>query len=459
VSPEEEAAGFGSAQDRLRATLEANPDDLEPALGPLLDRLLLAEGIAELDPECRTMVLGAFALALVDAFARREREAEGDYRPDPKSERFPEWQAPKSPVESPPAPRGKQSLTGLVGEWWREAQATGRKRSTYESYRNSMAALVAFLKHDDASRVTPEDLIRFKDYRLASINPRTGKPISPKTVKDSDLAGLKTVFGNAVTNRRMATNPAAGLTIKVGKRPKLRSKGFTDEEARALLRAALTHKAGSEQPRTAAAKRWVPWLCAYTGARVGELAQLRKQDLRREGEHWVVTITPEAGTVKTNEARDVVLHPHLAELRFPEFVAGAPAGHLFLKPGKAGDVRGPLRGLKNRLAEFAREVVPDPKRRPEPWLAASLQDGGHGGGHRTASARRDPRAGPRSVADTYGDVTVRTMAGHGEAAPDRSGGEAMSGRTTLREALERVYETRGSTSAAGGLCEAKPSRA
>lgn len=50
----------------------------------------------------------------------------------------------------------------------------------------------------------------------------------------------------------------------------------------------------------------------------------------------------------------MVLHSHLVELGFPEFVEAAPAGHLFLKPSKSGDVLGPLQGLKNRLAEFVR---------------------------------------------------------------------------------------------------------
>jgi integrase len=30
-----------------------------------------------------------------------------------------------------------------------------------------------------------------------------------------------------------------------------------------------------------AAKRWVPWLCAYTGGRVGELTQLRVKDIEQ----------------------------------------------------------------------------------------------------------------------------------------------------------------------------------
>jgi integrase len=206
---------------------------------------------------------------------------------------------------APPAPSEAASvtLTGIIEGWWTEAKATGRKPSTYESYRNTVAGLVVFLGHDDAKRVTPEDIVRFKDYRLASTNPRTGKPVSAKTVKDSDLAALKTLFGWAVSNRKLTTNPATGITIKLGKPQKLRGKGLTEEEAKAILQAALNLERGGERGGTFAAKRWVPFLAAYTGARLGELAQLRKQDVRQEDGHWIIELTPSAGTIKTNEAR------------------------------------------------------------------------------------------------------------------------------------------------------------
>lgn len=405
----EEEAAFALMAERLNAGPEL--PELENLLGPLVDRLLLAKGISAVDEPSRFLLLEALAQALRDAFASRARQAAGDYRPDANAERFPAWEKPEVEPEGRTAPASASvSLKGLVEDWWKEAQATGRKPSTHESYRNSMAALVAYLGHDDAGRLTPENVVGFKDHRLASINPRTNKPISAKTVKDSDLSGLKTVFGWAVTNRRMASNPAAGLTIKLGKPKKLRSKGFTDAEAVALLLAARAYKNPEERPRTAAAKRWVPWLCAYTGARVGELAQLRKQDLREEGGQWVIHITPEAGTVKTDEARDVVLHQHLVDEGFVQFVKDAPGGHLFLKVGKEGEVRGPLRGLKNRLAEFARVQVPDERVMPN-----------HGWRHRLKTVARsvgiDSRIvdaiqghAPRTAGDDYGDVTVEAMA-------------------------------------------------
>jgi len=96
-----------------------------------------------------------------------------------------------------------------------------------------------------------------------------------------------------------------------------------------------------------------------TTSPLGEMAQLRKEDVRREGQYWTATITPEAGTVKSDEVRVVVLHPHLIELGFIKFVQSARPGHLFLRPSDDGDVLGPLQGVKNRLAEFVRALVPD----------------------------------------------------------------------------------------------------
>jgi integrase len=337
------------------------------------------------------------------------RRAGRDYRPDKRPERFPEWQ-PSAPPKEDSAASLTLTLTGILDGWWTEAKATGRKPSTHESYRNTVAGFVAFLGHDDAKRVTPEDVVRFKDHRLASINPRTGKPISAKTVKDSDLSGLKTLFGWAVSNRKLTSNPVTGITIKLGKPQKLRGKGLTEEEVKAILSAASKVTQGGESAATFAAKRWVPFLAAYTGARVGELAQLRKQDATREGEHWVLLLTPEAGTIKTNEARKVVLHPHLIDLGFPAFLRAASPGHLFLKPAKDGDVLGPLQGLKNRLSEFVRTVITDPNVAPMHGFRHRFKTIGLEAGISTRVLDAIQGHAARTAGDSYGDVTVKAMA-------------------------------------------------
>ncbi len=413
-------------RDRLRLT-PATPEEkrmrllaaLERRFGPVVDVVLGREGLV-VDEDSRSRLLMQVAEAMQQATKINARKTKGDYRPDPDAARFPEWEPPRlnghdrEGLNS--ASVGKKvTLTSLVEGWWREAKATGRSISTHQSYSTTVDKLAKFLGHNDARRVTPEDIVRFKDYRLSEVNPKTGKPVSPKTVKDSDLAGLKAVFGWAVSNRLLPSNPAEGITIKLGKPKRVRSKGFTDAEAQAILKAASELQRGKETLKTFAAKRWVPWLCAYTGSRVGEMAQLRKQDLRQQSGIWVLTVTPEAGTVKGGQAREIPLHPHLVELGFPTFVMSAPDGHLFLNPNDAEPdpekrVLGPLQGVKNRLQEFARKFVPDRNVAPN-----------HGWRHRFKTLWRevglDPRImdqiqghAARTVGDEYGDVTIKAMA-------------------------------------------------
>lgn len=322
------------------------------------------------------------------------------------------------PVGQPPVasggtarePQAKLALTELLSGWWAEAKATGRKVSTYDNYRNTINNFVSFLNFDDATKVSTDDVIAFKDFRLSTPSERTNRVPSAKTVKDTDLAALKTIFGWAVVNRKLAANPAASVTVRVGKAPKLRSKGFTEGEAKKLLFAAFAYTPGAERACTAAAKRWVPWLCAFTGARVGEIGQLRKQDVRREGDWWVIRITPEAGTVKTDEAREIVIHPQVVKLGFPEFVSQSAEGPLFLLPGKQGDVLGPLQGLKNRLAEFAREIVTDPNVAPNHGWRHRFKTIGIEAGIETRVLDAIQGHAGQSVSDRYGEVTLRARA-------------------------------------------------
>lgn len=117
-------------------------------------------------------------------------------------------------------------------------------------------------------------------------------------------------------------------------------------------------------PEHAAARRWVPWLCAYTGARVNEMTQLRGEDIRREIGIPCLRITPEAGTVKNKTLRFVPLHEHLIEQGFLEFVRSRGDGPLFFDPGakRGGKERGSLAARTGRhLGEWVRELgIDDP---------------------------------------------------------------------------------------------------
>jgi integrase len=109
-------------------------------------------------------------------------------------------------------------------------------------------------------------------------------------------------------------------------------------------------------PEYQLACKWVPWLLAYTGARVGEIAQLRAEDVRQDGEHWVLTLTPEAGNVKTNEFRLVPLHPHLVEMGFPAVATAKKTGPLFYAPERRETKTG-SKPLSDKVGEKLRAAV------------------------------------------------------------------------------------------------------
>ncbi|WP_143279277.1 DUF6538 domain-containing protein [Bradyrhizobium ottawaense] len=335
-----------------QAALKWDADTAKREMAPYVDELLQRKAL-RIDDDSWARLAGALHEAFKEATALLERRGRGDYGPDLVEARFPEW-------EANTAPSGQAGVTvaALFADWELESRAAGVTEKTISEYKSVLTRFAVFVGHDDATRITPHDVVGWKNKRLAD-----GR--SPKTVKDVDLSAMKSVFGWGARNHKLPSNPAQGVTLKIGKKVRERGKGFTDDEAAAILKAALSYSgAAQEHAKTAAAKRWLPWLCAYSGARIGEMAQLRRDDIRREGDHYVATITPEAGPVKNKEAREVPLHPHLIELGLIEFVTASAKGYLFLTITKDAEVQGKLRALKNRLAEFVRDIVPDKRVAP-----------------------------------------------------------------------------------------------
>jgi integrase len=149
--------------------------------------------------------------------------------------------------------------------------------------------------------------------------------VSPKTINDSKLAALKAVLGWAADNELLRENPAARVAVKRARKPGEQMLGFGKEDAAAILRAA-----GQE---TSPVYRWVPLLCAASGARVAEICQLRAEDIEEVDGLWVMHIRSKAGSVKNvNSERSVPLHPRVVEAGFVEFAKRKDKGALFFNP-------------------------------------------------------------------------------------------------------------------------------
>lgn len=285
------------------------------------------------------------------------------------------------------------------------------KPATVRAWRRQITAFIAFVGHDNAGNLEPQDIARWKEHLLNKVS-KTGKKLNAYTVKDTYLSAIKTTLAWAKENSHISINPAAGIRVRTTARIKLRDPGLTDAEAIAILSATMlgTHKNLSVE--RAFARRWVPWLCAYSGARVNEITQMRREDIERRGDMWTMRITPEAGNVKDDKPRVVPLHPHVVEQGFIEAIAKM-SGPLFYNPLRKllddGEIRQPKK-VGEYLAKWVREIgVDDPRVQPN-----------HGWRHRFKSKSWDYGIdaricdkivghAPRTVGESYGEISLPVL--------------------------------------------------
>jgi hypothetical protein len=84
------------------------------------------------------------------------------------------------------------------------------------------------------------------------------------------LTAVQTIWAWAVEAGKADASPLEGVRLATRKRPvQRRSKEFTDEEVRTILRATFLAPDSKAALHTARLRRWASWLQAYTGARAG----------------------------------------------------------------------------------------------------------------------------------------------------------------------------------------------
>ena len=162
----------------------------------------------------------------------------------------------------------------------------------------------------------------------------------------------------------------------------------------------------------------MPWLCAYYGARPGEITQLRGADVQERDRVNVMVLTPDAGTIKTSKVRTVPIHRHLIDEGFLAFVRSRGKGPLFYDPAEqqgSSDPTNPRRprsvSVRQRLGDWVRKLgVADRELKPNhAWrhtfkqiadrvgISERMSDYITGHAHRTIGAK-------------YGAPTVEHMA-------------------------------------------------
>ncbi|MEA1618685.1 tyrosine-type recombinase/integrase [Erythrobacter sp. T5W1-R] len=356
------------------------------------DALLLTKGLT-LTPSSGEALLQEMGDLWLSLCALMERRAQGDYGPDPLADTLPALEAAPAKTDTVAV-----SITQLFEDY-----ATARKPSphTERKWRTAVAKFVAHIGHDDATKVTRADASGWFTALVAG-------GLTVKTVAMTYRAALSRVFKVAYDRGQLSENPFARLEVIGPKVAQTQRKSLSDDEAMMILAAALGEQPAGLSPTHARARRWVPWVCAYTGARVNEITQLRAMDIRQVDGVWVIHILK----TKTDKARMVPLHSHLIEQGFHKLGKAGDATPLFYDPNgiRKGSESHPLHEqMGGKLAKWVRGLG-----------VTEVESPNHGWRHRFKtlarkvgmdSGARDAIQGhaARTEAENYGEWDMETL--------------------------------------------------
>jgi integrase len=318
-------------------------------------QFLASRGLT-LNNAARALFLDFVLVEFLEAVKLLERRAKNDYTPDQRPQRFPKLDLARATPTTDFTPW--QLFEAWVNARQPAKSSVTRWRAVFLDLNKYFAGRAAGTLRDDEVRAWANQLIT--PERKAA------------TVSEVWLNAAHTVWAWAVEQRKVETNVFTGVKVTVPKKTLTRDgKAFTNTEASIILTASLAI-ADARKSHTAATRRWVPWLCAYTGARAGEITQLRGKDVMKHEGVDAIRVTPDAGTVKTREPRTIPIHQHLIAQGFLKFVNSKGEGPLFYNAKGIKQSDDPTRPSRPRavtarvqLAAWVRSLgVDDPELKP-----------------------------------------------------------------------------------------------
>lgn len=220
----------------------------------------------------------------------------------------------------------------LLEGWKLERKPSGK---TYDSFAGRLQKFERFLGGRTLEKATPKDAADWKAKRLQD-------GLSPKSVT-TEIDGLKAVLNWAAANHKIERNPFAGMRAVPNKEETKTRRPTTEDETIAIL---------SHVRNESGARKWLPWLAAFTGARITEVGQLYSSDVKRLGEFVYLDINRDTSdkSLKTaGSKRNIPLHPQILEEGFLEFVESRKGGPLF--PELNLDKHGKRARASSRLIE------------------------------------------------------------------------------------------------------------
>ena len=165
--------------------------------------------------------------------------------------------------------------------------------------------------------------------QIAAIAKERGMKTLDLVTVNKKLSAVSALFSWAKREGYVEENPVTGLFYQVDKQKNARPP-FTVEQLNIILRSPLFTgflRDGKEFKKGNVYTRdwrfWLPLVCLFTGARLGEIAQLRLEDVRQEGDVHFIEIKNEptkGQATKSGKNRIAPLHSTLIAIGFIDHV-------------------------------------------------------------------------------------------------------------------------------------------
>ncbi|TPL52034.1 integrase [Mesorhizobium sp. B2-4-4] len=319
-----------------------NDAELVELVGARIERYRhLGNTTAEMGSDEWRTVARAMCISEYEALSRVAERDEGDFTGQPSHPMLAQ-----AKIEEPLPPATRVTFGSII-----DAEVKRRERGkdakpfpakTVKKYRDHADAFASWRNSTDAATVTADEGKRWVEaMQDAGAN-------GNRTVKQK-LQNVRTVlnWGRQADplNFLPAGNPLIGLKSPDYTKTPSYLHAFTIEEAKLIL--------SKTRQETKPFLRWIPWLCAYSGMRISEVAKLRKEDFFKAGDRWFWKVTTAGGRTLKNESseRRIPVHKALIDEGLMIFVDKAPSGLLF-----RGETKDDI-DLQPRVSEWVRGFI------------------------------------------------------------------------------------------------------
>lgn len=189
-----------------------------------------------------------------------------------------------------------------------------------------------------------------------------GERVSSKTKKDtySNIGSFLTFISSKgfPLDTQIEKVLIKGDESEANNKQKIQRPPFTDEELKKIFNSDRYINTGKFK---SSGMFWVPLIALFTGARMSEILQLEKQDIKKVGKIWTMSITNADNQSEDKDKRvkakgsirEIPIHKQLLDLKFIDYLKSVD-GRLF--PDEPRNNKGKFDAFQKRFATYIKQV-------------------------------------------------------------------------------------------------------